>query len=367
MDDRICFRYMEASMKAFPSLLLAILMTELPLWGMTASRHDASPKWASHAASDQIVDSARPSMAKSTQQLVNIDVTVTDDQGRLLGGLKQDNFRISDNGQPRQIIHYAPPQTPMTVVLLMEYSSSSYQYYAAKSAYWADRFLDQLQPEDWVALVTYDLQPRVQVDFTHNSYAVREAIGGLGFPSFREANLFDSLMEVLERLDTLRGRKAILVIGTGLNSFSAATFDDVRQQIRRSDAIIFCVGTAEQEFVRYTGSAAGYGMAKNQFSSFARQTGGIAYFPRFEGELPDIYSSVAALLRQAYTLGFDVPEGAQDGRYHRLKVEVVDKDGKPLRVQDKQGKWHKVEVMAREGYIAPRHKSSSTPASPSKR
>ena len=302
---------------------------------------------------------AKPHAASSTQAMIHIEVMVTDDQGRLLTGLKPENFRIFDNKQPQQVSYFAPPKSPMTIVLLMEYSSSSYQYYAAKSAYWSERFVDQLEPNDWVALVTYDLQPRVQVDFTHNSYAVRDAIAGLGFPAFREANLFDSLIEVLERLDTIHGKKAILVIGTGLNSFSAATFDDVRRELRKSDAIVFCVGTAEQEFVRYTGFSSGYAMAINQLETFAKQTGGLAYFPRFEGELPDIFSSVAALLRNAYTIGFTLPASNHDGRYHRLKVEIVDKDGNPLRVRDKQGKWHKVEVMTREGFTAPRSKSES--------
>ena len=62
---------------------------------------------------------------------------------------------------------------------------------------------------------------------------------------------------------------------------------------------------------------------------------GLAYFPRFKGALPEIFTSIAALSRHAYTLGYEVPEANRDGRYHRLKVEVVDQDGNPLRVKRK--------------------------------
>lgn len=348
-------------MKNFTLRLLAVALAMVtPLWAQTSPQNSAAQEAGAQTSNQQAEQAVPARPYPSQKDLVNIDVMVTDDQGRILGGLKPGNFRILDNKEPRAIRYFAPPKTPMTVVLLMEYSAHSYQYYAAKSAYWGERFLDQLEPEDWVALVTYDLQPKVQVDFTHRRYAVRDAIAGLGFPTFRDMNLFDALVETVERLDTVRGRKAIVVVGTGMNSFSASTFDDVRRELRRTDAIVFCVGTAEQEFVRYTGTTSGYAMAKNQLDSFAKQTGGIAYFPRFEGALPEVFSSIAALLRHAYTLGFEVPEADRDGRYHRLKVEIVDQDGKPLRVKDKKGKMRKVEVMARQGYTAPRPESSTS-------
>lgn len=348
-------------MTKLPSLLLAAALAVAPsVWAQPLQQNKAGQNANAQTANEQAKPPAAAQPYPSDKNLVNIDVMVTDDQGHILGGLKPGNFRILDNRQPREIQYFAPPKAPITVVLLMEYSSHTYQYYAGKSAYWGERFLDQLQPEDWVALVTYDLQPKVQVDFTHNNYAVRDAIAGLGFPMFRDMNLFDALIETVERLDTVRGRKAIVVIGTGLNSFSGSTFDDVRRELRSSDVMVFCVGTAEQEFVRSTGSSSGYLMAKNQLESFAKQTGGIAYFPRFEGALPEVFSSIAAFLRHAYTVGFVVPADSRDGRYHRLKLEIVDQDGKPLRVKDKKGKWHKIEVMAREGYTAPKPQSSTS-------
>jgi hypothetical protein len=80
-------------------------------------------------------------------------------------------------------------------------------------------------------------------------------------------------------------------------------------------------------------------------------TGGYAWFPRFEGEMPDIFNSVAAYLRSQYTLGF-TPSTPQDGRFHKLKVDAVDEQGDPLMFADKKGKKKKTVVHSRQGYMA---------------
>jgi VWFA-related protein len=286
--------------------------------------------------------------------LVNVDVMVTDDDGRVLTGLKSGNFRILDNGMPQKVVNFAPTSAPITIVVLMEYSAASYNYFAGKAADWGTAFLSHLEPRDWVALTTFDLRSKVQVDFTHNQYEVRDGIAQLGYPQFREVNLYDALGDTLDRLNGVRGRKAVLLLATGLDTFSATTLDEIYDRLRRTDATVFCIGLAEAEYTRYGGSSMTYLQGKNALTTFARQTGGLALFPRFEGELPDIFRSVVGFLRSEYTLTFRPPPEIRDGRYHRLKVEIVGPDGKPLKVTDNKGKTHKIEVFAREGYMAPK-------------
>jgi VWFA-related protein len=285
--------------------------------------------------------------------LVNVDVMVTDEDGRVLVGLKRGNFRILDNGSRREIVDFAPTSAPVTIVMLMEYSAASYSHFADKAADWGREFVGHLKPDDWVSLVTFDLKSKVQVDFTHRQYEIRDAISTLGFPQFSETNLYDALIETLDKLEGVRGRKSILLLATGQNSFSAASYDEVRRRIRQTDAVIFCVGLAEAEYVRYGGNSMSYLQGKNALTTFAWQTGGIALFPRFVGELPDIFRSVVGFLRSEYTLTFRPPVESRDGRYHHLKVEIVGTDGKPLKVTNEKGKKRKVEVYARQGYIAP--------------
>ncbi len=290
-------------------------------------------------------------------ELVNVDVLVTDEDGHALTGLKRGNFRVLDNGVPQQVLNFSPTSAPITIVVLMEYSAASYNYFASKSAQWSTEFLSHLEPRDWVSLVTFDMKPKVQVDFTHRQYDVRDAIASLGFPQFQEVNLYDALIDTLDKLERVRGRKSVLILATGLNSFSAANFDQVRDRVKRSDAVIFCIGLAEGEYVRYSGIDMSYLQGKNALTTFAQQTGGLALFPRFEGELPDIFRSVVGFLRSEYTLAFRPSQENRDGRYHRLSVEIVGPDGAPLKVTDEKGRRRKIEVFAREGYMAPQEVS----------
>lgn len=295
-----------------------------------------------------------PYLLKIDATLVNVDVLVTDEDGRVLTGLKRGNFRVLDNGVPQETVDFEPTTTPITLVMLLEYSSSSYGYFAEKAAMWGTEFLNHLEPRDWVALETFDLRTTVQVDFTHKRFEVRDKLATLGPPQFSDANLFDALSETLDKLDGVKARKAILLFATGANSFSASTFDEMRQRLRETDTTIFCVGLAEAEAMRSTGSNIRYQQSKNWLTTFARQTGGLALFPRFEGELPDIFRSVVGYLRGEYSMSFRPPKASRDGRYHRLKIEIVGPDGKPLKVTDEKGRMRKIEVFAREGYMAPK-------------
>jgi VWFA-related protein len=288
--------------------------------------------------------------------LVTLDVLVTDEDGNVLGGLKKENFRVLDNGKPQVITQFESTDDPITIVILVEYSSLAYDYFAYKAAYWGSGFLDHLDSKDWVALVTYDMRSTIQVDFTHNKVEVRDALSALSYPGFSEANLFDAISYTLEKLEHVKGKKSILLITTGIDTFSQNTLDQTMQKLKKNDVTMFCVGIAESEFMtaemRRGGPSISYLQAKNQLDTFARLTGGIAYFPRFEGEIPDIFRSVVGFLRSEYEIGFAPVKSALDGKYHKLKVEIVAPDGRPLKVINKQGKSRKVVVFAREGYIA---------------
>lgn len=292
--------------------------------------------------------------------LVLLDVLVTDEDGRVLGGLKKENFRVLDNGQPQIITQFEPTDDPITLVILMEYSGLAYDYFAYKAAYWGSGFLDHLESKDWVALITYDMRSTIQVDFTHNKVEVRDALSTLSYPGFSEANLFDAIMETLEKLEHVKGKRSILLITTGIDTFSQNTLDETMQKLKESDVTVFCVGVAESEFLaaeaRGSGTSMSYVQAKNQLDTFAKLTGGIAYFPRFEGEIPGIFRSVVGFLRSQYEIGFSPLQASLDGKYHKLKLEIVSPDGRPLKVVNKQGKTRKITVFAREGYMAPKGK-----------
>lgn len=290
--------------------------------------------------------------------LVSLDVLVTDEDGLVLAGLKKENFRVLDDGKPQTITHFEPVGAPITIVMLMEYSGSAYDYFAYKAASWGSTFLNHLEPRDYIALVTYDIKPTVHVDFTRNKAEVQEALSTLSYPQFHEANLFDAIIDTLDRLQRVKGKASILIVSTGINTMSQSTLDDAIRRIKASDVTIFSVGVAEAEFQASQtplsgGSPLTYLQSKNQLQTFAKLTGGTAWFPRFEGEIPNIFRSVATFLRSQYRIGFSPANLVHDGKYHKLKVEIVRADGSPLVVTNPKGKKQKPVVYTREGYTAP--------------
>ena len=82
-------------------------------------------------------------------------------------------------------------------------------------------------------------------------------------------------------------------------------------------------------------------------------TGGRTWFPRFDGEIPGIMADVAGSLRNEYSLGYISTNPNHDGKYRKIKVELVAPDGGPLTVIDQKGKKRKFQVYARQGYTAP--------------
>jgi len=100
------------------------------------------------------------------------------------------------------------------------------------------------------------------------------------------------------------------------------------------------------------GRSAGWAQNDNQMSTFARLTGGRAYFPRFQGELPEDFQQIAADIRNQYSISYHPSNAKLDGTYRKLKVELQAPEGGPLKVHDQKGKEVKYIVYAREGYTA---------------
>ncbi len=92
-------------------------------------------------------------------------------------------------------------------------------------------------------MVTFDMKPRTEVDFTQNKQEVEAAIYHLYFPGFSESNVYDALLDTNERLKGCEGgKKSILVLASGVDTFSKHTLDQTMKQLRGTDTTIFVVG-----------------------------------------------------------------------------------------------------------------------------
>jgi VWFA-related protein len=297
--------------------------------------------------------------------LVNVPVSVITKDGQFIPGLKQGNFRVFEDGQPQAITNFQQTEAPITAVLLVEFSSGDYyfMYDLLQTSY---SFVQSLKKDDWVAVTYYDIKPHILVDFTQDKQALYGALNQLRIPGFTETNLFDALYDTLDRLEGIQGRKYIILVTTGIDTFSKLNLGQITKRIKNShDITIYpiSVGFAMREYFDAHGGAAPHGIgipisnmdylqADNQLNTFARLTGGRAYFPRFDGELPGIFHDITGDIRNQYVLAYHPTNEKLDGTYRKLKVEVVGQDGKPLKVRNQKGKDVKYDVVAREGYTA---------------
>ncbi len=298
--------------------------------------------------------------------LVNVDVLVTSKDGQFIPGLKQGNFRVLEDGVPQTVTHFTVSQAPITAVLLIEFASTSYTFMrdALVASY---SFANTLKKDDYVAVTSYDMLPHILVDFTQDKRAVFGALNQLRIAGFSETNLFDALYDTLDRLDRVEGKKYIILVTTGIDTFSKITLDKMYKKIKDTkDVTIFpisvgflrrdCIDSGRCRAGRPMGiplSRIDYVQADNEMRTFAAMTGGRAYFPRFDAEYGEEFNDIGTDIRNQYTLSYSPTNSKLDGTYRKLKVEVVGgPDGGALKVKDQKGKDVKIEVVARDGYTA---------------
>ena len=299
----------------------------------------------------------------TTTNLVNVDVLVTDNSGNPIPSLAKTNFKVFDNGVEQTLSNFGTAEAPMTVCLLIEFSSRSWVhlYLALEDVY---SFLGAMKAQDWVAVVEYDMKPHILTDFTQDRGTVQGALDTLRIPGFQEANLFDSLAFTIDRMKDVQGRKAIIAIvgGTGnsrlglngIDTFSKITYGDMLKIAKASETPIYAVSDVEFQNVRGMTSDMTNIEAKNQLNYITQNSGGMAFFPRFEAEFPEEFQQIAGQMRTQYSLAFLPSNAVHDGRYHKLKVELVDTGGSPLRIVNQKGKQVKYRVLSRDGYYAPK-------------
>jgi VWFA-related protein len=295
--------------------------------------------------------------------LVNLDVLVTSKDGQTIPNLKPDNFKIFEDGEPQKIANFNQTQGPITAVLLVEFASTNYGFMveALNASY---SFANTLKKDDWVAVISYDMKPQILADFTQDKRSVYAALNQLRMPGFSETNEFDALFDTIDRIDRIEGKKYIILVTTGIDSFSKLTFDKILKKVKATkDITIYPVSVGfqireycEVNHCRTRGMVpAGpmdYLQADNELRTFASLTGGRAYFPRFQGELSSMFAEIGNDIRNQYNITYHPTNAKLDGTYRKVKVELQSPDGGQLKVRDQKGKDVKTLVYAREGYTA---------------
>src|ERR1700674_4248636 len=165
--------------------------------------------------------------------LVEVPVMVTTKDGQFISNLTKENFRISEEGTQQTISSFTISDAPITAVLLVEFASGNY-YFMNDILLGSYTFANTLKKDDWLAVISYDMKPYILADFTQNKQEVYGALNQLRIPGFSETNLFDALYDALDRVDRIEGHKYIILMTTGIDTFSRINLDQITKKIKNT-------------------------------------------------------------------------------------------------------------------------------------
>ncbi len=313
---------------------------------------------------------------KIKTNIVNVDAVVYNKKsGQIITGLKKENFAVFENGVKQDITNFATPEAPITVSLVVEFSkwSELFGLYGSRGqesgtlevirpvAYFLTKFIKP--PNDYASVIAFDIRPTPITDFTNDPTRLRQTIDLLlrNNPAFRESNLFDALKfslvggkgdsVVLENskertsqyggmIDVKAPRRAIILVASGIDTFSRINYGEVRKVIQNSGVPIYVISTGNLFLKMYehrlpaTDGIDGspgrmtFLQADNAMKTFAKESGG-AHFPvTFPGEVPTVIQSINNLMRSQYSIAYDANEKREAGKKYILDVKVdIDGDG----------------------------------------
>ncbi len=292
-------------------------------------------------------------VVRTETSLVQLNIGVVDRQGRPITSLTRNDFVVYEDGVKQSIQHFAPVDAPFSLVLMLDMSGSTVNFrQQLKLA--SQRFLDALAPEDRVAVIQFNAKVKSLTSFSTDrmktSYAI-EIAGGAGETYFYEALRF--ALKELEKEG--QRRKAIVVLTDGLDSGlrkeDRATVSKAQNDAEAlaaikpnaSNDLNAVLAAADRQGVtiyplalpsgdpkrlpipspNITGI---YAAARARLQTLADRTGGrLNEIHRLE-YMPQLYREVAANLRTLYTVAYQAKGDRPRGKWHEIRVEVVNSD-----------------------------------------
>lgn len=277
----------------------------------------------------------RQSNIRVDTQLVLVPVTVRDPLDRFVTGLETEHFRLVEADKEQDITHFASEDSPLSVGLVFD-ASGSMGNKLQKSREAAAQFFKTSNPEDEFFLVQFNDRPMLTQAFTHEPGEIQSRL------AFTQAKgrtaLLDSIYMALNEMKKAKNpRKAVLLISDGGDNSSRYTTSEIRNLVREADVQIYTVGI----FDAYSSTPEemrGPGL----LNEISEQTGGRSFTIRSVNELPDVAAKIGIELRNQYVLGYTPSNAMRDGKYRKVKVELVQPRGLP-----------RLKAYWRPGYYAP--------------
>jgi VWFA-related protein len=286
--------------------------------------------------------------------LVTVACAVDNRGGMPAGNLKAEDFRLFDNGQPREILNlWHESDLPLTVALVADVSGSQAGYIRSHREAIAQFLRQVIGPRDRAMVVEVAQKSWLISGLTSSGGDLSAAVDRIGTqegrqspllgPACRNASfphtcggtaLWHGLYYTASELKPVSGRKAIIVLSDGLDTGSDIGLSNLIEMAESSGAVVYSIKyKSPMRFISIGGAiaqAVGRGLER-----LSRETGGLT-FANPGRRTSDVFSKIESDLRNIYVLGFSPPADARDGRFHKLEVTTP---GQDLLVRSRTGYW----------------------------
>lgn len=263
--------------------------------------------------------------------------------GNLVTGLTEKNFRLYQDGDAQRF-RLEKPEEPASIALLVEYSRSS-GYYIEDIDAAMSGLLKHAPEGHWYALATFSHDLKVETDFTKQIGKLTEAYAQLGLPNWTEIDTYDAVYDMLDKMGRLPGRRILVVIGSGIDTFSEHTLDDVKKKIEADNVTVFAAGLGSilrGAYGSYLSSSGQMQLVQAQafLQMLASKSGGFAWFPTMSNAFHEVTEGILQSVSTQYRIVYD-SNIKGTGKFKKIKVEAF------TVVNDKRQNF---KVLVREGW-----------------
>lgn len=264
----------------------------------------------------------KPQVFRAGVELVSLNVTVVDSQGRYITDLRETDFSVFEDGARQELTFFNHGNLPIALSLLID-SSASMEQRMEHAQEAAIGFANRIRDQDLAQVVDFDSRVEIKLGFTNKvgdlESAIRTTAAG-GSTALHNA-VYISLKELAKvkarNPDEIR-RQAIVVLSDGEDTSSLVSFEEVLELAKRSETAIYTIGLQPRE----TSALRGFREAEFVLRQLAQETGGRAFFAQKVDDLKDVYGKIADELSSQYSMGYASKNPRRDGAFRRLVVQV---------------------------------------------
>lgn len=261
--------------------------------------------------------------AGSKTETVSLYLNVEKD-GKLITGLQRGNFRLSEDGKSREF-RLEKPEEPASIAFLVEYSASSVAF-LEDIAYVFDGFQAHGVEGHWYALATFANTLEIHTDFTKQLGEITQTYAALGPATWNEVNTYDAVYEMLDKMGRLPGRRILVVVGSGIDTFSEHNMDDVKKKIEADNVTVFAAGLGSLLRGAYDPYMTSYGQmqliqAQAFLQMLAAKSGGFAWVPKMTNAFHDVTEGIMQSIAAQYRIVYESKIKGSD-KFKKIKVEA---------------------------------------------